>query len=156
MGLHENMRSEPVSNLSLRTAVEMQASQTIRESVQAMRTAQLGCVVVVDDHRKPVGLFTEAMLRTLMAKSTDVLDHQLEAEMATTYPWAQAGDSIEMVVDAMEAKNARFVVVVDDAGQLAGLTGQKGLMEYVAEHFPGEVMVQRIGTAPYPARREGA
>ena len=45
---------------------------------------------------------------------------------------------------------------VDDQGKLVGLTGQKGLMEYVAEHFPGEVMVQRVGEKPYTQSREGA
>jgi hypothetical protein len=50
----------------------------------------------------------------------------------------------------------RFLIVINEHGQLAGLTGQKGLMEYVAEHFPGEVIVQRIGCKPYTEEREGA
>ena len=40
--------------------------------------------------------------------------------------------------------------------RIAGLTGQKGLIEFVADHFPGQVMVQRIGGQPYPSDREGA
>ena len=56
----------------------------------------------------------------------------------------------------MQLKNLRFLCVVDENGQVAGLTGQRGLMEYVAEHFPGEVMVQRIGQPPYLSDREGA
>ena len=156
MGLHENIRTEPVSRLSLRTPVLMRPAQSLAEAVQAMRVANLGCVIVVDGDQKPLGLFTEAMLRNLMAESSDVLNRTLEAEMATSYPWVQPTDPIEIVVDAMEAKNARFVVVVDADGKIAGLTGQKGLMEYVAEHFPGEVMVQRVGSEPYPEQREGA
>jgi CBS domain-containing protein len=44
----------------------------------------------------------------------------------------------------MHAKNIRFVVVVDDEGRLSALTGQKGLMEYVAEQFHREVVAHRI------------
>jgi hypothetical protein len=45
--------------------------------------------------------------------------------------------------------------VVDEEGKVTALAGQKSLMEYVAEHFPGQVMVQRIGCPPC-SEREGA
>lgn len=53
--------------------------------------------------------------------------------MATTFPCVKQTDPIGLIVDAMDAKNIRFVVVVDEHGKLAGLTVQKGVMEYVAE-----------------------
>ncbi len=56
----------------------------------------------------------------------------------------------------MLLKNVRMLCVVDEQGRVVGLTGQRGLMEYVAEHFPGEVMVQRIGQPSYMSDREGA
>jgi hypothetical protein len=56
----------------------------------------------------------------------------------------------------MQTKNLRFVVVTDEDGKAIALTGQKGLMEYVAEHFPQQVMVQRVGVKPYSSQREGA
>ena len=76
--------------------------------------------------------------------------------MTRDWPTVSLADPISTVLDAMERANVRFVIVVDQQGQLAGLTGQKGLMEYVAEHFPGQAIVQRIGGAPYPTDREGA
>ncbi len=56
----------------------------------------------------------------------------------------------------MKIKNVRFLCVVDEDRRVVGLTGQKGLMEYVADHFPRQVMVQRIGCTPFLATREGA
>ena len=76
--------------------------------------------------------------------------------MATTFPWVYTTDPVDIMLDAMDQKNTRFVVVVEPDGKVCGLTGQKGLMEYIAGYFPGEVMVQRIGTKPYPSSREGA
>jgi CBS domain-containing protein len=64
--------------------------------------------------------------------------------MATTFDCVKESDPVGIVVDAMDAKNIRFVVVVDEQGKLAGLTGQKGLMEYVAEQFHREVGAHRI------------
>ena len=76
--------------------------------------------------------------------------------MAEQLPWVKLSDPIADVLEAMQLKNLRFLCVIDEEGQLAGLTGQKGLMEYVADHFPSQVMVQRIGSKPYITDREGA
>ena len=44
---------------------------------------------------------------------------------------------------------ARFLCVLDEDGRTrVALTGQKGLSEYIADHFPQQVMVQRVGGKP--------
>ncbi|MCA9069215.1 MAG: CBS domain-containing protein [Planctomycetaceae bacterium] len=156
MGLRENTQTEPVKTLNLRTPILVGKDATLRQCIEKMRDGKLGCVIVVDADQKPVGLFTEAMLRHLLLDSPVSLNDPIESRMATAYPWCRLTDPVETVLEAMELKNHRFVVVVDETGQIAGLTGQKGLMEYVAEQFPQEVMVQRVGTKPFPEQREGA
>ena len=79
------------------------------------------------------------------------LENGLDVILHTDY-----SDPIVSVLESLELKNIRFLAVVDEDGRLAGLTGQKGLMEYVADHFPGEVMVQRVGQTPFLHQREGA
>ncbi len=156
MELLEGLKNESVDKLSLRTAVTVSPSTPIRQTIEKMRAGILGCAIVVDAEQKPVGVFTEAMLRHLLVSSPKSLDGNTESVMAHTFPWVSTSDTVETVLDAMETKNTRYVVVVDDEGKACGLTGQKGLMEYIAEYFPGEVMVQRIGSNPYPSKREGA
>ena len=84
------------------------------------------------------------------------LDEPVEKHMAERCPWVRASDPIADVLEAMQLKNIRLLCVVDEQDRVVGLTGQRGLMEYVAEHFPGEVTVQRIGQPPYLSDREGA
>lgn len=156
MSLQENLAGETVDKLNLREALTIAPEAKVREAVSTMRNGNLGCVVVVDDEHKPVGLFTEAMLRLAICRNPCCVDASVAEHMATAYPWVATDDTIDTVLESMEAKNHRFVVVVDADHRVVGLTGQKGLMEYVAEHFPEEVMVQRVGTKPYPATREGA
>lgn len=156
MGLHANIASEHVSRLKLRPAIRVAPTNTVRDTVEVMREFRLGCAIVAGDNDQPVGIFTEAMLRNMLAAGAPPLSDRVESHMAAAFPWVKTTDPIETVLDAMEEKNIRFVVVVNEDGQIVGLTGQKGLMEYVAEHFPGEVMVQRVGTEPYPEQREGA
>ncbi len=156
MGLKENLELETVEELELREAITLTAQQSVRDAIEAMRLAGLGCAIIIDEQRKPVGIFTEAMLRNAICRTPKCIDGRLSDHMATTFPWVTTSDPVETVLDAMEAKNHRFVVVVDESGAVVGLTGQKGLMEYVAAHFPQEVMVQRVGTEAYPQHREGA
>ena len=156
MGLHENMRNEPVSQLALREPVTTVPTDSMREAIQQMREKKLGCAVVVDDESKPIGMLTESMITHMIAQKAAILDDPVQQHMAEQLPWVKLTDPIGDVLEAMQLKNLRFLCVIDDEGKLAGLTGQKGLMEYVADHFPKQVMVQRIGSKPYMTEREGA
>lgn len=156
MGLKENMRSDPVSRLNLREPVVAGASVTVREGIQRMRTRKLGCVIVVDDQRRPMGILNEGMLRQMLSVNPAVVEAPIRDYMNTSARWVRLTDPVVQVLRAMQNENTRFVGVVDDDGRLAGLTGQKGLMEYVADHFPEQVSVQRIGQSTHYAQREGA
>ncbi len=156
MGLYDNMAKEPVRGLALREPVLVHPSETLGHSVQQMRKRRLGCVIVIDDDQKPVGMFTESMLTQLIAQDAFNPDDKVKQHMSAGWPWVKLTDPIADVLFAMQTKNIRFLCVVGNDGKVAGLTGQKGLMEYVADHFPGQVMVQRIGGQPYPQTREGA
>ena len=154
MGLFENMKTEKVSELNLREPVVVSGDDKVRDVIAAMRKGQLGCAILVDDDRKPVGMFTESLLTQIVFE--DILDDPVKKHAADRWPQIQLSDPIVTVLEAMEVKNIRLMSVVDDDGRVAGVAGQKGLMEYVADHFPGQVMVQRVGQKPYMQEREGA
>ncbi|WP_425395658.1 CBS domain-containing protein [Aeoliella sp.] len=155
MGLHQNMTDEPVSRLELRQPPLCGPTDSIRAAVERMREKHLGCVIVVDDDQKPLGLFAESMLTQLLADDPTQVDDPVSKHMANPWPCVRDTDTIALVLEAMQMKNVRFIGVLDEDGKVIGLTGQKGLMEYVSEHFPQQIMVQRVGSPP-PAEREGA
>ena len=130
------------------------------DAVRLMREKKLGCVIVADSQNKPVGMFTEAMVRHLLvenrAQLAENLQDPVQKHMADQFPWAESTDPVVTVLDAMQTKNHRFVCVVDKDGCIAGLTGQKGLMEYIADHFPNLVLTQRAGAKAPLSEREGA
>jgi CBS domain-containing protein len=157
MGLQQNFHDESVSRLSLREPVTVLPDATLRDAIGRMRDKKLGCAIIVDGDDKPTGIFTESTLTRLLGEQgAQVIDDPIVKHMACPCPWVKMTDPIVFVVEAMQLKNVRFICVVDEAGRVAGLTGQKGLIEFVAEHFPDQVMVQRIGGTPYPSKREGA
>ncbi len=157
MGLKENLQSETVSKLPCREAVLIQPEATVRQAVEILQAKKLGCAVVVDAEGKPLGVFTERTLIDLLLQQPDdpgqllVRDH-LEAEWFCV----QSSDPIGTVLDLVQNRGARFICELDEQGRVKGLTGQKGLSEYIADHFPEQVMVQRIGGQPGMETREGA
>lgn len=154
MGLRESLATEPVSKLALREPVVCGPGESVRTAIMRMRTQHLGCVIVLEE-QKPAGLFTEGMLTQLLAAGRSVLVESISKHATSDYAVVRIDDPIAKVLEMMQQDNTRFVVVVDSEGRLAGLTGQKGLMEFVADHFPQQVMVQRVGNPP-PKHREGA
>jgi CBS domain-containing protein len=156
MGLYENMINDPVKDLALREPILVGAHDSVRTAIQRMREQSLGCVIVVDSQQKPLGIFTENMLTQLVAKGQFAVEDDVQKHMAAALPWVGLSDAVVNVVDALQTKNIRFLCAIDEDGHVAALTGQKGLMEYIADHYPGQVMVQRVGVPPYPQTREGA
>lgn len=156
MGLQENLHQDTVEMLEVREAITVTPASSVRDAVTQMRERDLGCVIVVDADRKPVGIFTESMLTVMLAGDPQQLDEPLQKHMAQQVPWVRNSDPVADVLEAMQLKNIRLLCVVGDDDRVIGLTGQRGLMEYIAEHFPGDVTVQRIGMPPYLADREGA
>ncbi|MCA9074171.1 MAG: CBS domain-containing protein [Planctomycetaceae bacterium] len=155
MGLAERIGKAPVSELNLREMPRIESGATVRDAVQVMRQAGLGCAMVMSDD-KPVGMFTEGILREAFAENPQVIDDPVTDHLAASFPKVYLDDTIDMVLSAMQVNNTRFICVVDSDENVVGLTGQKGLMEFVAEEFPRQVMVQRIGGEAVTGQREGA
>ncbi len=113
--------------------------------------------MVVDAEGKPIGIFTERTLIELLLQQPDNLGQiPVREHLETEWFCVRDSDPISTVLDLVQNRGARFVCELDEHGKAIGLTGQKGLSEYIADHFPEQVMVQRIGGQLGMETREGA
>jgi len=142
--------------LELRELIAVKPSTTVRQAVELMRAKRLGCVVIVDEDGKPLGKFTERLLIKLLLNHENGLDYPVADYMASAWAQIQKTDPISKVIDCMESKALRFIVIVDDQGKAIAMTGQKGVMEYIADYFPRQVKVQRMRSKLFMDQREGA
>jgi CBS domain-containing protein len=157
MGLAENLRTEHVGDLPLREAVKVAPENSVAEVIARMREKQLGCAIVVDGDDKPLGIFTERMvIKLLLEHPLDFGSLPVGEHLERDCSILPRTDPLIQVVAAISEHAARFVCVVDESGRVVGLTGQKGVSEYMADHFPKQVMVQKIGGKPGMDQREGA
>lgn len=151
------MLREQVRDLTIRDAIVVTTDSPLREVIALMRAKQLGCAMVVDPDDKPLGTFTErTMINVMLRFPQEFMEHTVGDHVYANAVFVNQSDPIHQVWDAIQNKGRRFVGVVDDEGKLVGLTGQKGISEYIAEHCPQQVMVQRIGGKPGLQQREGA
>jgi CBS domain-containing protein len=156
MGLFEDFQNDTVATLNLREALTLSPDQSVRTAIEAMREKHLGCAVVVDENGRPLGLFNEVMIRASLVKNPSFVDEPLRGHMFEPVPCVTLDEPVAAVVAAMQRRNTRFVCVVDDEGKAVAMTGQLGLMEFIAENFPRQVLVERIGQTGYPDAAEGA
>ena len=155
MGLRDNLLTDSISQLALREALILDPGTLIRDAVVLMRSQRLGCVIIAEDDRIPIGVFTERELIKLLAQDASALDESVGGHLAPTWAIVKQSDSIAKALEAMHKNRMRFVCVTNDEGQAVALSGQKGLMEYIAEHFPQAVLTQTPGRKT-PSEREGA
>ncbi len=156
MSLKTNLEQETVASLPLRTAIQVSPQTLLRNVVAQLRSAELGCAIVVDSEGKPVGSFTERSLLPMLLAGVDldreIVSRHLDPKFAIVHEDAPIATLLKRILD----DELRFLCVVDKAGKVKGLTGQRGLAEYVSEHFPRQVMVQRLGSQQALKEREGA
>jgi len=156
MGLEKDIQNEPVSSLPLRRLITVPPGMKVREAIAQMRAQGLGCVVVVDDEGKPLGKFTERILINMLLHDPDALDRAVGEHMSGVHDTVPVDAPIARVVDTLESHDLRFIVVTDADGKATALTGQRGVSEYIADHFPRIVATARVGAKPYTKNREGA
>jgi len=159
MGFRAELDQEPISNLQLRDAILVYPETVVRAAVALMRSHELGCAVIVENtfpHSVPRGVFTEkSLVDALMANVS--LDSRTVGEFAdSNFLAVREDEPISRVWNAVQRDGLRFVCVTDRSGKVIGITGQRGLSEYLAESFPQQVVVQRLGSKPWMQQREGA
>ncbi|MCC7146667.1 MAG: CBS domain-containing protein [Phycisphaeraceae bacterium] len=156
MGLRTDILNQPVADLPLRPLVSVPTGTRVRQAMVKMREAKLGCAVVVDAEGRPLGKFTERRLMSALLQSSRNLDAPVDLFMFGQDDCVTESDPIIRMIEKMDSRKLRFVVVVDAQGKAIALTGQKGVMEFVADHFPRHVKVQEMHAKLHMDEREGA
>lgn len=158
MRSYQEILSHSVSSLPLRDLVAVTPDTPVREVLDKLRAKRLGCAAVVDKDGKPLGVFTEKLVTRTVCECPGFIHDAVGNHLEDTWAAVTAKEPVAAVLRTLRMKGLRFVCVIDQEGKAVSLTGQKGLMEYLAQYFPRHVqmMVHRIGREAISARREGA
>ncbi len=156
LGFREELEFDPISSLQLRNAIVVHRYTLVRAAVAVMRAHSLGCAVIVDQVRKPIGLFTEKSLLDVLVQNACLDDRPVCDFAEREFLSFKSSEPISRVWDAVVRDGVRFIAVTGEDGKLIGITGQRGLAEYISECFPRQTVVQRLSSKPWMRQREGA
>jgi CBS domain-containing protein len=121
-----------------------------------MEEYAIGCIVIVDADRKPVGIVTDRDLAChVVARGLDPEATPASAVMNSPVVVAQADEPIESVVQRMRAARVRRVPIVE-AGKLVGLVAADDLVLHLGRELEdlGEAAKHAIDERRRRARRE--
>lgn len=156
MGLRDDILHEPVSSMSLRPLVQVDEDATVGQAIAEMRQEKLGCVMVLDKAGKPIGQFNERLLMPFLLQHPDGTDDPVTRHMSRKVICVCQDEPIVKMIGQMETHRPRWVCVVDETGRAIALSGQRGVIEYIVNHFPRQILVQPIEKKLAIDQREGA
>jgi CBS domain-containing protein len=115
-------KSTNASDVMTRDVRTVAMTDTLRRAAQIMWDADCGCVPVVDDAGRVVGMITDrdvCMAAFLKGGALDGLTVMSAA--ATSVVKGSARDSIDAVEELMRRNHIRRIPIVDEDGRLAGI-----------------------------------
>jgi len=139
MTVVETLRKERIRSLRLSEPARVGPETTLAETIRVMRAARIGCALVCV-RQKVIGVFTERdVLNKILGAS---VDYQAPvSQFMTPDPRSLSpNDSLGEAIRLMTERGYRHIPLKDDGGHDAGVVCAKDLVEFIAEHFPAEVV----------------
>ncbi|AGM40737.1 cyclic nucleotide-binding protein [Spiribacter salinus M19-40] len=96
----------------------------VREVVEIMHARKVGSMLITDERRQPLGIFTLHDLRSVIARSEDL--EQPIQQVMTAQPCTLSTDTyaFEAVVE-MARRNIRHMIITEPAGGVAGVISER-------------------------------
>ena len=150
--VQQTLQDESIRRLNLPAFPCVPPQTSLRDAIARMKAHRSGTVLVGDaDHL--AGIFTERdVLMKLLGGSIDY-DAPVERYMTTNPRTLGPDNTLAEAVRLMTAGEYRHMPIVDPAGRPLGLLGARDQVDFIAEHFPEEVMnlppqIHQVSYAP--------
>jgi len=142
--------AEPIKSLHRRAGrVAVPLGTTIGEAARIMKEHRVGCVLV-EDGGKLIGIFTERdILTKLVGTGYDPAKVAVDGVMTRNPETLTPEDPIAFALQQMSVGGFRHVPLVDSDGHPVGVLSVKDIVDYLAEHFPQEI----LNIPPEPGRQ---
>ncbi len=116
-----------LSELIKHSPVSVSPESSTREALQVMADHRLGCMVIVDDEKRPLGVLTQSDLLPRVVLPGFNLDRPI-VEVMTPGPHTMgASASAYEAVLEMATHGVRHLLVVDSRGSLKGVVSERDL-----------------------------
>ena len=139
MSIEKAFENKKAWHLKLHEPLCLEEGVTLRDTIAQMQTRNTGCVSVLRKKRV-VGVFTErdVLRKVVMARAS--LDDPIEAHMTKDPIVANRDTSVGEIMRLMETNEIRHVPLVDNRREFVGIVSIRNIIDFLAEHYPAEVL----------------
>ena len=116
------------------------SSDTLQEALDLMRVERSGYIVIVDEHSKLVGMFTEREVLMKVMKPGVSMSEKVEKYMRTDLHPLQKSATVGEAINHMFKFSIRHIPLIDEFGQVSGVLSIRTIVTFLAELFPKEVL----------------
>lgn len=135
----ETFWSEPISKVDLQRAAVAPSGTSIVDAVQKMKNNQIGCVLVVDAAEKLIGILSNGDLMHEFVGSTLPGETPVDTIM-TKAPFSAAPSlTVQEALEIFHSNSFRHLPILN-GDRIEGILSIRGLMAFISEHLPLEVM----------------
>ena len=135
----ETFWSEPISKVDLQRAAVASSGTSIVDAVQKMKNNQIGCVLVVDAAEKLIGILSNGDLMHEFVGSTLPGETPVDTIMTQAPFSASPSLTVQEALEIFHSNSFRHMPILN-GDRIEGILSIRGLMAFISEHLPLEVM----------------
>jgi CBS domain-containing protein len=132
--LEQCISRHPISVLSPKTPLSIDAAVSARDAVAKMVENKIGCLLVQSDG-KLVGIFTERDVLNRVSPDLKTLDLPVTDFMTVKPEVITREDSIAYALHAMDVGGYRHLPIVDDHGRPTGVISVRDILRFLCVRF---------------------
>ena len=115
-------------DLMLKDVVTTNGNVSIKEAIEILFKRHIGCIVVVDDKQKCIGIFTERDAIRIVAQNVP-LDAAIK-KIVTKNPFTVSEDStFEEAKSVIKTQKIRHLPVINKDGKIVGLISVRHILD---------------------------
>lgn len=150
----ETFWSEPISKVDLQKAAVVPSGTTIVDAVKEMKYNQIGCVLVVDQSGQLLGILSNGDLMHDFVGSTLPGETPVDTIMTSEPFTGSPALTVQEALEIFHTKPFRHMPILS-GNQIRGILSIRGLMSFIGEHLPLEVMNLPPDSSLIAARTSG-
>jgi CBS domain-containing protein len=140
---------KPVKYIKVRKPLVLACGRTAKDALDLMRECKSGCVLIVKGGAL-VGILTERdLLLRVVDAGKDLAKAKVEDFMTPEPEAFQPDDSVAFALNAMVVGGYRHVPIVNDKNEPLAVVSVKDIVNFIADHFPDDL----LNLPPRPIRR---
>ena len=139
MSIEKAFENTKVWHLKLHQPLCVEEGTTIKDTISQMQARNTGCVTILRKNRV-AGVFTERDVLRKVVMARCPLDDPIEKHMTKEPTVAGRDTSVGEIMKTMEVNEIRHVPLVDNRREFVGIVSIRNIIDFLAEHYPAEVL----------------